>query len=163
DDELFHKSLTKTGQVKMTSGVIKSESPRGVKLDTKDIPIDDIRDIFYEIPPKLRVTIYQTAFDAEKDANDPAKEKDRAANLAKALQSYEKTRAGLPAGAKLALPRRHLEFKVAYLRGLQAQEEGKAPQVAILKLNEFKTKHANGWQISAALLLLARLREEAGE
>src|SRR5262249_8662145 len=161
-DELYHVKLdpkSKSGKPKVTSGVIKAESPRGVKIDTVDVPADDIRDIFYEISPKLRVTIYQTAFDAEKEANDPAKEKDRAANLAKALQNYQATLAKLPAGPKGAFARRHLEFKVAYLRGLQAQEEGTAAGAAVLLLNEFKAKNAGGWQIGAALRLLARLQE----
>ena len=37
DDELFHVKPDAKGKLRMSSGYIKAESPRGVKLDTKDV------------------------------------------------------------------------------------------------------------------------------
>jgi hypothetical protein len=153
------------GQEKPIKGAIKSESSKGIVLATgaKDpIPAEKIIDVSYELPElaTVRISIYRPAQKAEKASLDPAaKESDRKAALADALKKYEETAAKLTgADATTKSAKRHLEYKVAMLRLRQVQEEGAVPESAMIKLKDFKTKHANSWQILRVLEGLGRLQ-----
>jgi tetratricopeptide (TPR) repeat protein len=95
----------------------------------------------------------------EKDYNDPdpKKEPNRKANLAEAIKKY----AEAAAKVKEAPAKRHLEYKVAVLTARQAADDNADLEPAIKRLRDFKTKHAQGWQIGACLQLLGRLQTES--
>jgi tetratricopeptide (TPR) repeat protein len=136
---------------------VKQESASSVLVAGKKdpIPADDILDIIYEVQPlEVRLTIYQAAWKAEKDYNDPAKDAKRKENLAQAVKKYEETLSKMGPAQNFA--RRHFEFKLALLNAWEAQEGGTADP-AIAKLKDFKTKHPDAWQTPRAMRLLARL------
>jgi TolA-binding protein len=79
-----------------------------------------------------------------------------------ALKKYQDTLASLSAGQTNA--QRNVEFRVAYLRALLAEDDPqdmKARDLAIAKLKEFTTRHPDTWQIGRALKTLAELQVEA--
>lgn len=155
-EEVVYRGKDKDESVKKA---IKAESAQGVVLaGVKDpIPAEIIQDVFYEVEPlSIRLSDYRPALLAEKNANDPSKEAKRPAHLAEALQKYEGTLKGLKAGQTSA--QRHLEYKVAYLMGIQAQEGSGDVGQAIARLNDFAGKHTNSWQLVSALKMLAGLQ-----
>lgn len=157
-DEIFFRSKEKSHK-----GAIKSESPRGIEVAglKEPVPWDDIVDITYEVTPvDVRINVYRVGITFEKEYNDPdpKKEAKRKGNLGEALKKYAEAYKKI--NEKTA--RRHLEYKIAVLTARQAQDEGADPEPAIKLLNTFKAKHAAGWQIAPAMLLLARLHQDKG-
>jgi uncharacterized protein HemY len=158
EDEVY----TVASKDKPLRGTIKAESPRGITLDKQDIAAEEIHDIFYDTPTvEIRVKFYRKASDDEKAALNPAKEEDRANRdklLTSAIKMYEETIEQLK--DRTPLTRRHLEYKIAYLTAVQAQDEGTAAsgERAIAKLRDFKTKHPQSWQLGPCLRLLAQLQ-----
>lgn len=155
-EEVIYRGKDKDESIKKA---IKAESAQGIVLTgSKDpIPAEIIQDVFYEVEPlSIRLSDYRPALVAEKNANDPSKEAKRQASLAEALQKYEGTLKGLKPGQTAA--QRHLEYKVAYLSGIQAQEGGGDPSQAITRLQQFTSKHTDSWQLASALKMLAGLQ-----
>ncbi|MCI0681965.1 MAG: tetratricopeptide repeat protein [Gemmataceae bacterium] len=144
------------GKDKAVKGYVAKESPKGVSLkDGAAFAAETIEDIVYEVNPiGVRLASYRPAVVAEKDSLDPAKAKDHKAKLDEAVRKYAE------AAAKITEPfaKRHAEYKAAALLARQLTEEGKDPAPAIAALTAFKTKHADSWQIAAALELLGRLQ-----
>ncbi len=151
------------GQEKPLKGSIKTESPKGITLATgKDlIPAENITDVVYD-PPEVTVKInfYRPAQKAEKASLDVlAKDADRKAALAEAIKKYEETAAKLTGADPVSKSaRRHMEFKAAILRLREVLEEGQPPDQAIRKLEEFRAKHSDSWQIVRVLENLGRLQ-----
>jgi len=159
-EEIIFRGKDKDESVKKS---IKSESARGIIVAGAKEPIapEIIVDVIYEVEPiDIRLSSYRPAQAAEKLANDPSKEAKRAANLADALQKYEATLKGLKPSPP---PQRHLEYKIAYLMGIQAQEGAGTPEAAIARLIDFKNKHPDSWQLLSALKLLAALQIAKGQ
>jgi predicted negative regulator of RcsB-dependent stress response len=150
--------FTKTDPSKPVAGTIQDESPAGIKVGGKDILAADILDVTYDVPVTVKLEAYEPAQKSERDADAAVKEGDRKKLLASAVKSYEKALAGLTAKNKAA--RRHLEFKIAQLLAMQAEEDSTAAPAAIEKLKEFREKHPDGWQITQAVRLLAQLQAE---
>jgi len=150
------------GQEKPIKAAIKSETPKGIAIAGKDlIPAENIVDVQYEIPSvEVRINLYKPAITKEKASLDPAaKEADRKAALADALKKYEEVAGKLTgADAVSKSARRHMDYKVAMLRLRQVQEEGAAPESALVKLRDFKTKYPLSWQIVRVLESLGRLQ-----
>jgi tetratricopeptide (TPR) repeat protein len=147
------------------TGMIKQESPRGIVIEgvKQEIPAEEIREIIYHIEPfALRTGFYNLAIEAEKEAQSATDDKRRIAKLAEAVQKYEDTQLQLK--EQFAFAKRHLEFKSAALGAQLAQEQNdpKALETAIRKLRDFKTKHAQSWQLTRALELLGQLLVEQG-
>jgi tetratricopeptide (TPR) repeat protein len=143
---------------KPLKGTIKDESPRGILVTgmKERIPPEDIVDIEYEIDPlSARIESYRPARKAEKDAEDPALEAKRRDNLSLAIDKYEATLKALKPGQTSAA--RQLEFKIATLLAARAAEDASPLDPAIARLKDFKTRHANSWQIGRALRLLGDL------
>src|SRR5207244_4191490 len=71
-----------------------------------------------------------------------------------------------PGGLSLKV-KRHVEFKYAQTLGKLAQSNDdlvkKYREKAIAILNKFSQDHADGWQISPALMMLAQLQKDQGE
>ncbi len=155
-EEVFFRGKEKDESIKKA---IKTESAGGIVLaGSKDvIPADVILDVVYEVKPLgIQVNQYRPARNAEKNANDPGMEGKRPGQLAEAIGKYEAALKGLDAGQTAA--QRHLEYKIAYLTGIQAQEGAGSVDQAIARLKEFQSKHADCWQILSALKLLAGLQ-----
>ena len=150
------------GKAGFDKKTIKQETARGLVVlgAKKPIPAEDIVDIEYELLPiDIRTGVYRTARKEEDASNNPKlSEAERKANLGKALEGYQAALKGLQAGQIYA--GRNLEYKIAVLMARQAQEEERAPDQAIAKLSDFKSKHADSWQITSCLKLLARLQLE---
>lgn len=144
------KVFVKGKEIKM---VIKKESGTGVSGPGKDIPAEEILDIEYEINPIGLRFNYRKARDFEKDSLE--KESGRKLNLAEAIKTYEDTLAKIMGQPDA---RRNIEFRIAVLRYRQATEFGQFVEFANQKLEEYKTKHPDSWQITQALRLLANLQ-----
>src|SRR5262249_51457911 len=124
-----------------------------------EIPAEDIEDIVFQVLPLgVRVGAYRPATVAEKTALTTAKDAERTKALAEALAKYEEALPGLDAGQPFA--KSHIEYKIAFLRYLQARESGQeaALQKAAARLEEFKTRHPQAWQLSRCLRLLAQVQ-----
>lgn len=156
DDDIYQKGK---GKLK---GVVVAESAKEVALKSGEkVKEADIDDIFYELAasnPTLVQLTYRNGFNSERDYLDPTKDaKKHATAYADALDKYEKTLAQVADKRVKA----HLEFKIGYLRGKKALEDGTDPKVAIVRLADFTTKNPQAWQAPRALLLLAKLQLEA--
>jgi tetratricopeptide (TPR) repeat protein len=157
DDEVLVRSKEKP-----LSGIVKSESSRGVELTgTKGlIQAENILDIRYEVTPiDVRLNLYRAALQSEKDYYDPDPKKDakRKTFLADAIKKYAETNTKV----KEKFAKRHAQYKVAALTARQALDDGTDLDPAINLLSEFKTNHENSWQITSCLLLLGNLQTQA--
>lgn len=158
-EEIIFRGKDKDESVKKA---IKAESARGIIVAGAKEPIapETIVDVVYDVEPiDVRLNAYRPAMAAEKLANDPTKEAKRQANLADAIAKYEATLKGLKPGP---LAQRHMEYKVAYLMGIQAQEGG-TPDAAIARLIAFKDKNPDSWQLLSAIRMLAGLQIAKGQ
>jgi tetratricopeptide (TPR) repeat protein len=155
---------TRDNREKGIKGKVESENTRGVKTSGAKAPIaaEDIVDITYEVNPlEIRLNFYRPAVDADQQAVKATKESVRKSAAEEALKKYEKVLAGLKAGQPMA--KRNIEFRIAYLWALQAQDDAKdkaARDTAVAKLKDFKTKYPTGWQLGRALKTLAELEVE---
>jgi len=150
------------GNAKPLKGSITQEDAKGVKLGTKDlIPADEIVDVVYEVKPISVNIAYRNGVKFEKDSLDPAKDKDRKANLAEALKKYEEAQPKIDATDKTGVSaKRHLDYKIAMLRVRQVREDGDEPAKAMARLGEFAKKNRKSWQIISVLDTLAKLQLE---
>jgi tetratricopeptide (TPR) repeat protein len=152
-----------TDPAKPLVGTIQKESPAGIEMTVRSkklfIAADDINDVVYNAPGGIRIGAggYQSAMNNEaKAATGTAADRKKA--LADAIHDYEKV--AERAGTKYPLLARHALFKVATLTALQAEETGSSTKEAIKLLEDFKAKHADGWQITRAARLLAQMLAE---
>ena len=155
EDEILIKG--KAGKVK---NFVVAESAKGIVLKNGDkFSAEDIDDILYDLPQSTKVLAaisYSNAFNSERawqSATDPKK---RAAAYSDALDKYEK--AALDITDKKV--KAHLDFKIGYLRGKKALEDSSDPKNAISRLRGYVSGNTNSWQITRALLLLAKLQNE---
>jgi tetratricopeptide (TPR) repeat protein len=144
------------------SKVVDSESTKGIKLKGGQlIPAEEIEDVIYENlePVTVRAGSYRPATVSEKAALAAATDQDKLKHINAALKKY---REALPlVKAPLPAASRQIEYKIAYLQALKAEIEGKDQVLlAVVLLKDFKTKHPKCWQLSHALLALAKLQFE---
>src|SRR5207253_11207811 len=156
DDEVSVRSKDKPYK-----GTIKVESSRGIEITGLKgaIPAEDVVDIIYDVTPvEVRINLYRPAVLSEKDYNDPdpKKEANRKAKLSDALKKY----AEASPKVKEKAAKRHPEYKLAVLTARQALDDNADLEPALKRLSDFKTRHANSWQITACLQLLGRLQME---
>jgi tetratricopeptide (TPR) repeat protein len=154
DDEVFFR-----GGEKPYKNVIKSESGLGLEMTGKKdiVPAEEIVDILYNVTPiEVRIKPYRPTFYAERKYFDPTQKKDpkEKITLAEILKGYADS---YPL-VKEKFAKRHLEYKIAYISVLLAQEEEGDLEAALQKLSNYKTKHADSWQVGACLRLLAHLQ-----
>jgi TolA-binding protein len=141
---------------KPIKGTLKQESSQGIVVGKEKISALDIVDVTYEVTPlSERLSTYRPAIKAERDAAEPGQEDQRKAHLKDAATKYETMLKKLAPGQESAA--RHLQFKIAFLAGLLAQENGGPADLAIERLKEFKSRYPNSWQIIRCLRLLADL------
>jgi lipopolysaccharide biosynthesis regulator YciM len=160
---LDRKSMKET----TATGTIVEENPSAVTYKpggaagTKEIPSLDIADVIYEIPGAVRLT-YRSAVGEETKANNPTtKDNERIASLNLALKNYQEVSPLLRDKNKFA--DRHVQFKIAKLQARLAEDESDQVDAALEGLSSFVKKHADGWQITQAAKLLARLQMNKGD
>jgi tetratricopeptide (TPR) repeat protein len=156
--------ITKTGPKLGVSGTIQDESPKGIRLKGKElIPADEIIDVHYTdssdgIPVTIRLDLYNPAIAAEAKI---ATSKNRQDALSTAIDAYRKVLDKLK-GSKYDSPRRHIEFKIAYLTAQKAEAgEKKLLTDAINKLKDFKLAYPKSWQYPRVMVMWALLLEKA--
>jgi hypothetical protein len=156
----------KSDPTKPVAGNIEKESPAGIRIAAKGasqmIPAGEILDVIYDVKGEVKVAFYVPAMNSETKIDAPTT-RDRKKAILKAINDFEEV--ARMARSKKTRPKhdlleRHAEFKIAMLEARRAQEAGTAPTTAIKRLQEFKNKYADGWQITAAATLLAELLVE---
>ncbi|MBI3412420.1 MAG: tetratricopeptide repeat protein [Planctomycetes bacterium] len=158
-DEVFLRGKEKPLKVTITA-----ESGLGLEQDLgkgkakEMIPAEDIVDVMYNnlTPDGVRVNIYRPAFTKERKYFDPAARKDPKEKIT--LGEIIKAYAEAFSQVKEKYAKQHLEYKIAYLSVLLAQEEGAGDDAALQKLAAFKSKHPDSWQIASCLRLLANMQ-----
>ncbi len=147
-------------------GLIESESPAGITIKVREgkdellkkVATDDIVQVFYQQKQVDRLT-YRTPF-ARLERATKESGKAREKTLLDALAGFsdlEKQFGEVPNA------RRYMQFKVAEVTALLAQQDPTQLKPAIQLLTEFKTAHPISWQVVPTLKTLARLQEEAGD
>lgn len=147
------KGLTKV------KGIIQSDTPQGLVLKSgQKIPADEIEDVAYDLSSSFQAALsYRNAFNSEREWMTNPDPKKRAAAYADALDKYTKAFQAVTDPKVKA----HIEFRIGYIRGKKAQEDGSSPQMAITSLNSFMKSNPNSWPITRVVLLLAALQNEA--
>lgn len=150
DDEVFLR-----GGAKPYKNYIKNESARGIDITGKKemIAAEDIVDILYNVTPgAVMISTYRPAFNKERAYFDPSLRKDpkEKTTLAEIIKAYSEAYPQV----KEKNAQRHLEYKIAFLSIIQAQEDGVDPEPAVQRLVNFKVKHPDSWQIAPALRML---------
>jgi hypothetical protein len=158
----------KTMKEATASGTIEDESPQGVVYKpaagagTREIAALDISEVTYEVPGAIKLT-YRSALGDEKRAADPsARDAERKKSLADALKSYQEILPRLSEG-KLKFAERHVQFKIARLLARLAEEDKDQTGAAVEALSRYLSKYADGWQVTQAARLLARLQLARGD
>ena len=166
--DTIHYLDRKTMKEVSSAGTIQDENPGGVtyKPGTAAAPRQvsalDLIDIEYEVPGRVNL-LYKSAASAERRASSPtAKDADRKPAVEDALKNYQAVLAELPR-EKYKFAERHLQFKLAKLQAQLAGETSEDADAAIESLSSFVKKYADGWQISQAARLLARLQMSKGD
>jgi tetratricopeptide (TPR) repeat protein len=149
-------------------GQILEESPAGIKIKgrvgreketvTKLIATRDILRVEYK-SEAVDVLTYKQPFSKEV-AGRLATGKTRAKLLDEALQGYTKLEAALKDTPN---PRRYLQFKIAEVTAVMAQDDVGKRDDAIKRLTDFKTNNPSAWTVVPALKTLAKLLEDAGQ
>ncbi|HZZ77715.1 MAG TPA: tetratricopeptide repeat protein, partial [Gemmataceae bacterium] len=148
-------------------GTVKNEDARGVQIAIKKgeqfVPAGDIIDIHYDEVKPVKLTLSGGAYleakkaEAEADAaTDPALRRTATTN---AIKHYKETMAQMKPPHKYAA--RNFDYKVAVLTLRQAQGDPIAMKDAMARLDSFKTRYPNSWQINQIVPTLAQLQMDA--
>lgn len=157
-DEIFVK-----GSDKSIKSDVKSESAKEVLVD-KHAPIvgGDVIDIIYEKVKPIDLNLsggsYKTARNAEKEFREVGDAVKRKAALKTAIDKYTETLKKMEPHKFLS---RHVEYKVAILTYQKALLEQTETEFAQVKLQNYKTKHADSWQINHVMPLIAKIQMDA--
>jgi hypothetical protein len=146
---------------------IAEEGPAGLKVKlkqgkkevTKTIAAGDVVQIVYttrEVP----AIDFRAPFGKEAQARAESRPKQRAEKLGVVLDMYRKLEGRLR-GTQGA--RRYVQYKIAEIKVLQAQDDPTRLKDAIRELSEFVSGNKSSWQIVQALKLLGKLQEEDGD
>jgi hypothetical protein len=154
------KSESKTEEIR---GVIDSEGPLGIKVrprnaPAKEIAAADIRYIRYKYVMVSDLD-YRKPFGLEDRALGQTRPEQRKKLLADALQCYKDL---LPRAKEVPAANRFMQYRIARLLALQAEDDPDTLDAAIEAFTAFGKEHTAGWEIVPALKQLARLQEEKG-
>lgn len=164
DTIYYHDRAAKKDDAILT-GTIQEESVGRILVranvgGVKEIAALDINDIEYEVPPRFKFD-YRSAINTEKPAKAGSKETDHRRTLVLAVEKYQDLLRKMP-GANPRI-KRHIEYKIAMLLALQAEEDDSLSAEAIAKLAKFDRDHPDSWQISGCARQLARLKLAKGD
>lgn len=161
-DRVFYRDHA-SGKELTASGRIEAEDAAKIVLRSntgpREIPARDVRDVIYGVgSPQARVE-WSSAANDERRATAETSGAAREKALASALAKYEE----LQKSVTEPNARAQLEFSMARLTALRAQQDPEAAKLAITRLADFHAKHPAAWQTTACLRLLARLQLRAGD
>jgi hypothetical protein len=147
-------------------GIIEEESPSGLKLKvregketaTKTVPAREITYVFY-YTPEVDALTYRRPFGRLDQAKELTAGKKRTRLLQEAMEGFTKMQALLGSRPNA---RRYIQYKIAEVAVLQAQDDPAKIDNAIKLLSDFKQDGKGSWSILPALKTLARLQEDAG-
>jgi tetratricopeptide (TPR) repeat protein len=163
-DVVYYQDRAAKAEAKLV-GAIEDEGPSGLKIKLKDgkdtvrqVPAAAITRVEYH-DKEVSAVDYRRPFAKEDQGRKADRAKVRHERLAEALEGFTKLE------PRLTSPnaRRYVQFKIAEVTALQAQDDPAKADAAIKLLTDFKTNHPGGWQMMAALKTLARMQEEAGK
>jgi tetratricopeptide (TPR) repeat protein len=103
---------------------------------------------------------YRKPFNAEEKALKATKAAERIAGLEKAADLYRELDKDVKDHPNA---RRYVQYRLAKVAVLLAQEEPAKTEEAIKALEAYRTANPTGWEITLALKELARLQEESGK
>jgi hypothetical protein len=125
------------------SGKIESESLGGIRIAGQLVPIGEVVDVQYDMPPALKLD-YPRAVAAE--SRSPAE----AIPLFEAILRQ-------PTVQNNAAIKRHVEFRIAMLIAARADEGRDQLNKAVEALRKFKADNADTWQLLPLTRTLVRL------
>ena len=159
-------------------GVVEAETPAGIKIKTRGkdgksvlIPASDVLYVEYDVG-KAKATQFRLPLGRIDAAmrNTKLSSKQKIDALEKARGELKEL---LPEVKGYPGPRKYVEFKIAEVAALLAQDDalkrdkpGEALRLredAIKQLTEFKTLYPDFWTIVPALKTLAKLQDDAGQ
>jgi len=163
-DNVYYVKKDKPKEEIKLVGTIEEESPRGIRIkvrkDVLNIPAADVRQVGYK-HPKIAVADFRAPHVKELRALDPkTSAKVRKQNLEAALELYQKL---APLVRDQANANRYVQFKIAQVTAQLARDDPGRMDAAVAGLTTYKNDFATGWEIAAALKLLARLLEARGD
>lgn len=145
-------------------GTIQSENAQRVAvkagMTSKDIPAQDVVDIFYEVPGGVRLDYGRLM--AQEKKLDAIKEEERGKTLTEMVKEYQALAGKLATDKNRAIPR-HLRFKAAQLQTRLADEDEAQRPAALQALQAFLKENPDSWQLIPASRLLGRLQQEQGD
>jgi hypothetical protein len=164
DEVTFYDRAKKA--VETHNGTIQEESPGGIVLKvggkTETIPVADIRNVAYLVPPAQRVLYRKvtTADETHEKAPDAEKKKDAFTKALAVFQTFDQE-AKDPAPSLL----RDIKFRKARLYARQAEDDPDQADEAITLLGKFLGDPANGdgWQVVPVAQMLGALQEQKGD
>jgi tetratricopeptide (TPR) repeat protein len=161
-DEVFY--LDHSRKEAKVYGGIESENPRRIAVrpnqgtGTVEIPAADVLDVHYQVPTLHKLEL-QSAINSEKEAEAEAGPDLRRKKIAVALAKYR----DLSRELADERPKRHAEFKIAKLTGLESELDASISPKAIELLAVFQKAHPDSWQLGVCALLQARLELAQGD
>ena len=141
-------------QEKPLKGTIKNETARGLVVGKDTVAAEDIVDVFYDADTSTLTTAYRSAFNLEKDLDSPKKLEKRKEIFSELIKKCD----DLAKQADRPMAKRYYEYKSAWLRARQFEEEGGPPELAIARLADFAKNHKDSWQITRVLQRLAGMQ-----
>ncbi len=152
------------GKKARLKGTIQEEGPAGIKIkvgqEVLDLPALSIRQVTYKVKDVAQLD-YRYPFGQEELAARPGvRPAERATRLENALKGFRALDAqvlGVPAA------HRYVQFKIAEVLAVQAQDDSSKADAAIAALSAYAKDFPTGWEVAPALKLLAKLQEEKGD
>jgi hypothetical protein len=149
---------------KKVKGTIQEESPAGVKIkvgdEVLDLPALSIRQVTYKAKDVTAID-YRYPFGQEELATRPGvRPAERATRLENALKGFRNLDAQV---VNMPAAHRYVQFKIAEVLAMQAQDDASKADAAIAALSAYQKNFPSGWEVAPALKLLAKLQEDKGD
>jgi hypothetical protein len=125
------------------AGKIESESLAGIRIGGRMIPIAELIDVQYDMPGVIKLD-YPRAVAAE------------SRSIAEAVGLYEAL-LRVPAVQNNPAIKRHIEYRIAALTAVRADENPEQRKKAIESLTKFRAEHRDAWQVLPLTRTLVRL------
>lgn len=153
---------TRPERIGAVAGTITSESISGIKIKPtvgaeRELPAADVVDVIYQVPGAVNLDYKRAVASEEKRANSEAGRK----ALQEAEADYRKVLNNLKRDEKTLKVQRHLEFKIAQIRGILAGENKEQLLEVAALLEKFRKDYPDSWQTLAVARQLAQLRIDA--
>lgn len=173
--DVIHYFNRKTQKNEEAKGTITEESPAKVTykpvgaVKSAEIPAADITEIEYQYREigKLAKLTWNNLSGPLKRGLAATKPADRKKELTKALGGEGGEHVGYrdvaPVVAENKVLNRHVQFKIAEVLALLAEDDADQVDPAVNALKKFRTDHGDGWQLVRATKMLARLLEQKGD